>query len=109
MEGITSRIRDVCEVVAARRNLYDEHVGAFKVYPSASMRDTLRREKNSIVEAWNRFKPINADIAKIVAKGAIIADRYEYKYPGYTDAEVAKEIAAVESEFAKLIDTYPVD
>jgi hypothetical protein len=106
LKDIVERAKAVDDVVYARVELYNSDVRAFKTFPSKIMRDAVLKDKDNVIEAYNRYKPINADIAKVLAKG-VVFERNEQ--PGRNVADVAERIDAYNKEYARLIDTYPVN
>jgi hypothetical protein len=106
LKDIAERAKAVDDVVYARVELYNSDVRAFKTFPSKIMRDAVLKDKDNVIEAYNRYKPINADIAKVLAKGVVFEGN---KQPGRNVADVAEKIDAYNKEYARLIDTYPVD
>jgi hypothetical protein len=114
LDSIVERSDSVRSVVRARQELYDKDVSAFKYIPSRVMRDTVLKDKNNLIEAYNRYKPINADINKMIDKGLTFVKNpgssiLPIQYPGLPDDEAAKKIAIIEKEYANLVDTYPVN
>lgn len=108
LDDIVKRAHSADDVVRARRGLYEQDSRAFKTFPSKSMLDAVLKDKNNLVEAYNRYKPINADIAKILAQGPEF-DKKMLPYPGLADGDVTKRIQQYNDDYAKLVDTYPVN
>ncbi|GHV40565.1 hypothetical protein AGMMS49546_14710 [Spirochaetia bacterium] len=122
-DDIGERVSVILDIVYARKKLYEDHRRTFASYPMRTTRDALLQNKNNVIEACNRLKPINADIADILAKGVsfrrqIVAydprrgDTIDWRIsspPGLEDSKITKAIEDLEKEYARLIDTYPVN
>ncbi|GHV18384.1 hypothetical protein FACS189493_7760 [Spirochaetia bacterium] len=112
-DDIVERAITVNALIEARDELYQQNVRVFKRIPSITTRDTVLRDKNNLIEAYNRYKPINADIEEVFVKGVTLekgkAFGRSYQYPGLRSDAVTRKINAYENEYATLIDTYPVN
>jgi PHP family Zn ribbon phosphoesterase len=112
LADIIERVKYVDDIVRSRKELYNKDVTTFKTIPTRLTRDSMLKDKNSLIEAYNRYNPINADI---VVKGVMVETVYNkmlnenFKYPGLSTSAVTETIDKLEKEYARLIDTYPVN
>jgi hypothetical protein len=106
LDDIVEKAENVDDVVSGRKAVYDQKAKELKIYQLREVRDALLTAKNNLIEAYNRYVPINNEIANILAKGAVFRDNY---LPGLEEAKVKKEIESLNNEYAKLIDIYPVN
>ena len=120
-DNIRQQIDNIDEVIVARKKLYDDNVTAFRALPSRIMLNTVTKNKNDLIDAYNRYKPINSEVSKIIKKGVFVELVKEavnltndeiLKYNpvfGLTENEVIDAIQNINSAYAKLVDTYPVN
>jgi hypothetical protein len=132
LTDIAKRAKDILYVLDARIETLQNDVNALKAIPGRITRDNLTNSVRNVTEAYNRFKPLNAEIAVIAGKGAVIeagywiggiGDRGRYEggnglgffvpdeefYPGLTDEAVAEKIDNTNKELARLLDMYPAN
>jgi hypothetical protein len=111
LDDIGSRAKDVDDVVKARKELYEGSVSTFKTYPSKLFLDTMTKNKNNLTEGYNRYKLINTEIEGILSKGSFFERSLgeNINYPGLREKALNAKIDALNKEYAKLVDTYPVN
>jgi hypothetical protein len=113
LDDIVEKTRNVDDVVRGRRAVYDQKAEELKFYQLREVRDALLIAKNNLIEAYNRYVPINNEITKVLAMGVEFRGhdypRLVVNYPGLKEEDVKKGIDAYNNDYAKLIDIYPVN
>jgi len=126
-----NRARYINDVVSARQKLYEDNVRAFRALPTRIMLNTITRNKNDLIEAYNRYQTFYTEIGKTIEKGVffeelvgiITSSTYQMTFSSFriakrvtisraffipTEEVITQRIENINREFARLVDTFPV-
>jgi hypothetical protein len=109
LNDIGAQAESIHTVVLARKHVYNEANTAFRTIQLITTRERLVNAKNSLIEAYNRFAPVNREITRVLSAGAAFEQIENAYYPGLGEEVVRRWIENYNSQVERLLDMYPVN